>query len=125
VTRWLLFGPIVIVAFDAVASGGARALDFDYAALWPVPVVLYSTIGFLAARERGSIRVGIATGATVALADATVGWAISWIIGPGAPDVGDRDALALIGTAVVVIGIGALGGAVGGWLGVRAARQPA
>lgn len=124
-TRWLLIGPIVVVGFDAVASVAAKTLEFDYGALWPVSVLLPATIAFLAARQTGSIKVGIGAGATVALADATVGWAISWLIGPGAPDPGDRDALVVIATALLVIGAGVVEGAVGGWIGAHVARRPA
>jgi uncharacterized membrane protein YfcA len=54
--------------------------------------------------------------------ESTVGWALSWVIGPGAVEAVDYW-IPLI--AVVVVAIAAIEGLIGGWLGRRTAtRRP-
>ena len=121
--RWLIIGPIVVVAFDTLASVAARTFDFDYSSLWPLSVLLAVTIAFLAGRDTGLVRAGVFAGLALEFANSTVGWAVSWLIGPGAPDPADRDALPVILTALAVTAVGAIEGFVGGWLGARLARR--
>jgi hypothetical protein len=98
-------------------------LDFDYANLWPLSLAIYGLVAFLVARRAGSLRAGVGAGAVVALADATVGWAVSWWIGPGAPDPGDDDVTSIALTVVAVVFTGAALGLCGGWLGRRSAAE--
>ena len=108
--------------FDAVASVAAERWRFDYGALWPVSFAAYALVAFAAARERGSRMIGVAAGSAVAGADATVGWLVSWIIGPGAPEPGDREVVFVVVSAAGVVATGALLGLVGGIIRKRAKR---
>jgi len=117
--RWLIIGPVAVVCFDTLASIAARSLDFDYGSLWPLSILLTVGIAFLAGRDTGSTRVGVLAGLALAFADATVGWTVSWLIGPGAPTAADRDALTVAVTAWGVTALGAIEGLLGGWLGAR------
>ncbi len=122
-TRWLPIGAASIVAFDTVASFAAKGIDFDYGSLWPLSILLVLTFAFLAGRETGSVRAGLLTGAGVALAESTIGWAISWAVGPGALDQEDRTAVSVAATILFVVTAGCVVGAVGGWLGTHFGRQ--
>lgn len=123
--RIALLGCVVIVAFDALASVAAETFDFSYASLWPVSFALYALFAFLAARRAGSLTAGVTAGVLVAATDATLGWAVSWWIGPGAPDASDRDAGNLVFAALFVVSVGAALGLLGGWLGRRASHSRA
>ncbi len=121
--RWLVIGPIVVVAFDTLASVAARTFDFDYDSLWRLSVLLAVAIAFLAARDTGLVKAGVFAGLALEFANSTVGWAVSWLIGPGAPAPADRQALPIVLAALAVTAVGAIEGFVGGWLGARFARR--
>jgi hypothetical protein len=121
--RVALLGCGVVVAFDALASLAAEGLDFEYANLWPVSFAIYGLVAFLVARRIGSMKDAVGAGALVALADATIGWAVSWWIGPGAPDPGDDDLASIAFTVVAVVVTGAVLGVFGGWLGRPSGNQ--
>jgi hypothetical protein len=50
VARWLIIGPVAVVALDILASVAARTLDFDYGSLWP-PTLLTVSVAFLTGRD--------------------------------------------------------------------------
>jgi hypothetical protein len=129
VIRWAARGALVIVAFDFITALGALTLGYEYGG-WPGVVLSTLVIGFfafMAAAETRAVRVGIAVGALVSLVDATVGWAITWAMGPGAPfllDAFDQDDLPVYValTIVSVVAIGALTGLVAALLATRLGR---
>ena len=114
--RWIVVGCIAVVLFDTIASVAAEGLDFEYGNLFPISFAIYGVTAFVAARAERSVRIGVAAGAAVALADATAGWAISWAIGPGAPDERERDVATVVATALLVVATGAAIGLVAGGL---------
>lgn len=122
-THWLFIGAISVVVSDTLASIAARALDFDYGSLWPLSLILAVTIAFLVGRDTGSVRASVLVGLVLRFTDATIGLAVSWVIGPGAPATADRDAVLVVVTALLVTGLGVVEGLVGGWLGVRFSRR--
>ena len=111
--RWILIGCASVVLFDAVGALAADLLDFEYALLLPISFAIYLVTAFMAARAENAVRAGALAGACVALADGTVGWAISWAIGPGAPDPSDRAAGPVTATALTVVATGAAIGLMG------------
>jgi hypothetical protein len=121
--RGTLYGAAAVLALDAIGSLASRAMGFDYAMLTPISFLFYAAIGaYVGVREPVS-RAAI-VGAAVGLIDATVGWAISWVIGPGRPQVGERiTLLGLFNTALFVAVLAALGAAVGAWLARWVRRQ--
>ena len=122
--RWVLVGCVGIVAFDALGATAAEQLDFPYQYLFAMSFAIYGTVGFLAARETGRAKAGGIAGATVAFVEATVGWAVSWLIGPGEPE-GDYRVSTLVGTAAVVVAAGAVIGLVAGRVATRTKRAEA
>jgi hypothetical protein len=75
-------GIAIVLTFDAVGSLAARRYSFRYSKLAPASLVLDFLIGFMAAQLTDTdtaVLVGVMVGAV----DATVGFLISWVIGPG------------------------------------------
>jgi hypothetical protein len=77
----LVFGGVVII-FDGVWSVLARIRGYNYAKLAWVSLLIYLTAGSVTA-SGGPVRAGILVGMITAGVDATIGWWLSWKIGPG------------------------------------------
>ena len=109
----LSFG-MLIVAFDAVWATIASVGGYDYQALGWVSFILWGLAAFVAARAT-TIPLGIVAGTLVAAIDATIGWAVSMLIGPGIPKV-PLTASLVIFTVIFVIVMGAVIATVGALL---------
>ena len=112
VIKVFLTGAILVLGFDTVGASASRLLGFPYAVLW-----IGSFIVYLAVTGRAAVRSGllaaIAVGALLGLVDSTLGWAISWAIGPGRPT--EPMTSAAIGAAILfVVALGAAWGLLGG-----------
>jgi hypothetical protein len=62
----------------------SRQFGFHYGSLSIISWLIRIGTGFFAARY-GSLSLSFLAGGIVAFIDATLGWYISWIIGPGRP----------------------------------------
>ncbi|MEO7040961.1 MAG: hypothetical protein ABI035_01725, partial [Gemmatimonadaceae bacterium] len=77
--------------------------------------ILYMVLGYIAGRRSPStaLKSAALAGVTIGLGDATLGWATSWVLGPGRV-AGGVSAMQWSFVAVIVtlfaIGFGALGG---------------
>ena len=79
-----LLGSIaVILACDAVGAWFARRGMFTYKNLWPVQFGLYLVIGFVSMLTLLDLRWVEAVGAITGLVESTLGWYITWRMGPG------------------------------------------
>ena len=76
-------GVIGVLLFDTVASFASIGFQFTYSYASVGSVLIYSTIGYIAFRRYG-LALAIMAAILAGLADATLGWFISWKIGPGA-----------------------------------------
>jgi len=112
--RFVLIACVATLAVDALGSATSETLEFEYGYLWPVSTLVTLAFGFRAGREFETARAGLFTGAWMGATESTVGWALSWVIGPGAVEPVDYW-IPLI--AIVVIAIAAIEGLIGGWLG--------
>lgn len=112
--------------FDAAASVFSRAMAIPYGWFSFGSTIIAATVGLFAARAEPVHRKRAAAlaGVILGLTDATIGWAVSWLIGPGRVPGGLTPAVWCI-TAISVTalncGIAWIGGAVGGWIGRRRA----
>lgn len=79
----LLGAVALILACDCAGAAIARGGAFDYRKLWPVQFGLYVVIGFVAMLAVLDLRLVEAIGAITGFVEATLGWAITWRIGPG------------------------------------------
>lgn len=115
IKKIILTGCIVILAFDTIGSLASLALSFPYSSLAPVSFLIYAIVGFIGTRytniKKGALAAGI-----VGLVEATLGWAISWIIGPGRLSEVPFWAIAVVFTVILVtitaLIIGLLGGGI-------------
>ena len=80
----IAIGCLAVLVFDLLGSTASRWLGFRYSRLAPGSYALYTATSVVAARL-GLPWFGVIAGATVAFVEATIGWAISWWIGPGRP----------------------------------------
>jgi hypothetical protein len=116
-TLWqtiLVFSGVVII-FDWVWSLLARCRGYSYAKLWWVSWLIYLTAGSMAAKS-GSVRAGLLVGIITAGVEATIGWWLSWKIGPGGPpDTYSKEGL--LGIILRTVGIVMLTGASCGLVG--------
>jgi hypothetical protein len=79
--------------------------------------LIYGTVAALVAARRDAA-TGVLAALAMAIIDLTLGWFVSWLIGPGTP-AGGFTAVTIIG-AVMTAFVGAgLAGSLGAWLGVR------
>jgi hypothetical protein len=119
VTRIILTGAAVVIAFDVVASLLLAALDASLVFMLLGEGLIYLSAGFAAAR-RGGLPAGVASGAAVAALDCLVGWPVLWAIGTG--QVSRLTFTAAVFVLLVMITVGAVAGGAGA-LGARVARR--
>ena len=112
VIKVFLTGAILVLGFDTVGASASRLLGFPYAVLWIGSFIVYLAVTCRAA-VRSGLLAAIAVGALLGLVDSTLGWAISWAIGPGRPT--EPMTSAAIGAAILfVVALGAAWGLLGG-----------
>ena len=125
VIRVAAWGAVGVVAFDLAMSLASEVLHVPYGWGMVGSIVIYFMLGVLVTRggeTRHPLLHVIVVATLVALVDASLGWAVSWAVGPGKPDtpltvtVWLWTALFVIVVAIVTVG---LGGAVGRLLPTR------
>jgi hypothetical protein len=84
-TQVLLGGAAFVVIFDAIASLISRAAEISYVRFSVGSWIIYALAGYLAARfaHDKAVQTAILGGVLLGATDSTLGWAISWLIGPG------------------------------------------
>jgi len=79
----LLGSIVLILACDTAGAWLAQRGTIAYRNLWPVQFGLYVAIGFVAMLALLDLRWVEAVGAITGLVEATLGWWITWRMGPG------------------------------------------
>lgn len=82
----VIIGSLVVILFDTLASFASRQYELNYGKFSIVSFSIYSLVGFFAVKSISLVQAIAATG-IVGLVDSTIGWYISWIIGPGRPQI--------------------------------------
>ena len=108
----VLIGLVGIIAYDVILSLASRSLGFPYWYGSAGSLLIYAAVGYSIGRF-ASVPYAVAGAANVALGDATIGWWLSWIIGPGKPQSVSLSPKVFATTFVMVIVIGGLIGACG------------
>ncbi|MBV8281284.1 MAG: hypothetical protein JO347_04385 [Candidatus Eremiobacteraeota bacterium] len=105
---------IVIVVYDAIAAIIARSVGVAYNSFLVLALVLFLFMGVYAGRRRGSWSAIVAV-AIAAAADATLGWYVAAIVGPGyVPGWTVRGLIVMaVESVVLATAIGAAGVCVG------------
>lgn len=116
-TRVLALGCIGVVGYQAVASVASVVLNFPYAFTVVGSFLIYLLVGSAAgdyASNRGVALAGMAVG----FVDATLGHAVSWVIGPGFRPPGSfqirREMLIVVALSMLAGLAATIGAAVGG-----------
>ena len=112
-----------MLAFDAAASVASVALQFPYQYASVGSALIYVAFTFLAARKFGFWR-GVLMGAALGCVDATLGWAISWAIGPGRVPPEQISLGIWAFTLASVVGIGTICGLIGAGMGALTRKSP-
>jgi hypothetical protein len=105
----------MVVLFNLVASLIARRSEVSYGRFVAGSFAIYAVTGGTAVAFGGLPGAALA-GMAVAFAEATVGWAVSWWLGPGRPPAELRNASSVSAAIVLIIFTGAAVGALGGAL---------
>jgi hypothetical protein len=112
-TRILLVAAVVVLVFDTVGAIASSRLGFAYSSLSPISMFIYAAAGFAAGRLAG-LKAAVSIGSAVAMIEATLGWFISWQIGPGRPPAEYSGVGAVLIAIMIVIATGAIFGLLGG-----------
>lgn len=119
----LVLGSLAVVLFDGAASLLSLQGGFAYSSAAWGSYVLYVAVGFFAARA-GGVWSALRGGVVVGLVDASLGWGLSWFIGPGRPPSGVVSLASWTTVAIIVTITAAMCAAVGA-LGNRIVGPPA
>ena len=95
------FGVLAVLAFDTAASFASVSFGFPYGYAAVGSVLIYATVGYLVFRRRGFFSA-VGAALLVEVVDATLGWYISWQIGPGALPAGQATT-AVIATSIIFV----------------------
>lgn len=115
---------LAVIVFDAVASVASLALGFPYTYAAFGSAVLYIAFAFFAARKFGFL-AAVLFGFAMGITDATLGWAVSWAIGPGRLAASTLTLSVWLYTATFVVVLAAMYGLVGGGIGAITGRRRA
>ena len=113
---WIIiaFGALAVIVYDTLGSIASLLFDFSYAWFMPGSLAIYVTVGFLASKgDRVSLWKGLFAGSMIGLIDVTIGWYISWQIGPGALQDTELTLSLFMETATFAIGVATCAGLVG------------
>jgi len=102
----LLGSVAVIVGFDVTAAWLNRASPAVYRRLWPVQFGIYVAIGFVTIYVLLDLRAVQVIGAVTAFIEATVGWAITWRLGPGRVPNASALSIAVVIASMTAFGFG-------------------
>jgi len=102
----LLGSILLLLAFDTAASWLTRENPAAYRRLWPVQFALYVLVGFIAIIALLDLRLVEVVGAVTGFVEATVGWAISWRIGPGRIPKTNPVSIAIVVLSMTAFGFG-------------------
>lgn len=112
VVKFLVFGVIVVVVYDTCTALISTLSGIAYSYFAFGSFIISLTFGFLLGRST-KWYLGALAGAANGLTEATLGWAISWAIGPGKPEF-ETDTVTIAMIVILAIDIGAVLGFIGG-----------
>ena len=110
-----------VIAFDAAAATISRLTGVAYPLFSLGSILLYALLGFVLTQRFGMGPELFLILACTAACDATLGWWISSLIGPGKP--ASPTSAALISGAAAGIVLGMVSGTVGAWIAFTVTRM--
>lgn len=109
---FLLIVFLSVLAFDTFASLASQTFQIEYGLFIFGSILIYLCVGFFG-EKYGNLALAIITSALTGLIDSTLGWYISWIIGPG-KILGELDFLVVFSTIVFTVLLASFFGLIGG-----------
>jgi len=104
----ILMGVVIVTVIDVCGSLISRTAHIPYAWFGIATFLTYVTLGYRGARDRSLLAIAV-IGLIVCTFDATVGWAVSALLGPGrVPSSGAAHKIAIVVTTVTSVGTGTL-----------------
>ena len=122
--KLLLLSALSVVVFDALASFASVSLGFPHSYASIGSALLYIAFAYVAARSSG-FWLGLLVGAAMGLTDVTIGWAVSWAIGPGRTPIDHLTASDWFFTVAFAVVLGTVYGLIGGSIGTLVRRRHA
>jgi hypothetical protein len=102
----LLGGIVLVLAVDAACAWSTRANAAVYRRLWPLQFGCYVVIGFVAMLTTLELRYVEIIGAIAGFVESTLGWAITWRIGPGRIEDANAVSVAIVVLSMTAFGFG-------------------
>jgi hypothetical protein len=102
----LLGGIVLVLAVDAACAWYTRGKPTVYRRLWPLQFGCYVVIGFVAMLTTLELRYVELIGAITGFAESTLGWAITWRIGPGRLNQANPVSIAIVVASMTAFGFG-------------------
>jgi hypothetical protein len=87
---------VLILAVDALGAWLTRGDPAVYRRLWPLQFGCYVIVGFVAMLTTLELRYVEIIGAITGFVEATLGWAITWRIGPGRTENANPVSIAVV-----------------------------
>ena len=107
-----------VVIYDIAASLASRSLGFNYAHASIGSLIVYAGSGAIAAKV-AAFEQALLVGAVAGITDATLGWWISWKIGPGRIAGGALSLSEWFKGAATAVGMAMACAAAGAWLALK------
>ena len=108
VINTIFAGSLVVVAYDAMAAAISAVWGISYGLFSIGSLLIYLVFGFLSGRKSQWF-FGAIAGAVIGLTESTVGWMISWYIGPGKPTTEMNGLMITVAIIFVIVNAGILG----------------
>jgi hypothetical protein len=82
INQYLLVGIVCVLLIASLGAIAAKKLSFNFKNLRILSLLVYVSIGYFSGLNTGPVVTGLVC-TLVGLVDSTIGWKISWLIGPG------------------------------------------
>ena len=108
----VILGAVTVCVVDAVLAVISEQTQTPYSSFIPISILIVVIFGFVSARRCGLL-FALLCGAILGFVDSTIGWSISWNIGPGDPGV-ELSFSEIVYTVITVTAMDAVVGLIGG-----------
>ncbi|MES2304575.1 MAG: hypothetical protein V4558_03670 [Gemmatimonadota bacterium] len=121
-SRWqriVVIGIVIVLLYELAASLGSGPLGIPYYRAIYGTWLIYAGVALVAGRAMNSVGSAALAAGVVGLVEATVGWWISWQIGPGRTET-----FSIAGAAVAIAMVTLLAMVIGAVVGLLVRQRP-
>ena len=123
--RITVTGAIAIIVFDVLAAFASARVGFAYEKAVSGSYIIQAVTGFIAGRAMRRATAGAVAAAGVGFVEATLGWALSTLVGPVVTSTVALTPVLIVVTVIVSVLLAAAVGWIGGFAGSRVAPSVA